>query len=251
MTFDAHILDGFNSFLLAADIPAVGKAAAKSVAATPGSGTWFDGFVVVILIFGIIRGKIRGMSQELLDVFKWLLMVFCAAHGYKPIGDKLADFVEIPVLIAYITCYLFIVVVISSIFATIKRKMGEKVFESDLFGRAEYPLGMLAGAVRYGCMILAFLAVLNTFKPDYTQVAIKRASQEESTGKGLAIVPSYEALHQGIMVNSFTGDLVREKLAGMLIEQRHYTSNLHTKTETPGKKREREVDEAVNGPAKK
>ncbi len=247
MTFDVHILDGFNSFLLAADIPAAGS---KTVAATPGSGNLFDVFVMVILIVGMIRGKIRGMSEELLDVFKWLLVVVAAAWGYQPMGNWLANFLHIPFLIAYVSCYLFIVVVITSIFATIKRKMGEKVFESDLFGKAEYPLGMLAGMVRYGCILMMFLAVLNAFVFDYAQVEIKKKAQEKDLGEGMSF-PTKEGLHQGIFIYSLTGQFVRKNLEHQLIEPRVYAPNSGTPSETPGQKREREVDNAVNGPTKK
>ena len=107
MTFDTHILDGFNSFLLAAVAApsAAGAAATTKGAVTPsGGGNFFDVLVMVVLIIGMIRGKVRGMSEELLDVFKWLLAVVAAALDYKPMGDWLANFLHISFLIAHITC---------------------------------------------------------------------------------------------------------------------------------------------------
>ncbi len=248
MTFDAHILDGFNTFLLAAAVP--GTPAGTAAPSGGGNGNFFDIIVAVMLIIGLMRGKKRGMSEELLDVFKWLLVVVAAAYSYKPMGDWVAGKAPIPTLIAYISCYLFTVMVITGVFATIKGKMGEKVFESDLFGRAEYPLGMLAGMVRYGCILMMLLAVLNAFKLDYTQVEIKRKAQEKDLGEGMAF-PTLESLHQGIFANSLTGQFLKSRLEHQLIIPTPYASNAGTNTELPSKAYEKAVDNAVNGPAKK
>ena len=250
MTFDAHILDGFNSFLLAAVNPAADAAAATKGATTPsGGGNIFDVFVMVMLIVGLIRGKKRGMSEELLDVFKWLLVVVVAARGYKLMGEWVANFANIPVLIAYVICYLFVVMVITGVFSTIKRKMGEKVFESDLFGKAEYPLGALAGMVRYGCTLLAMLAVLNAFDFNYDQIAISDKSQGDSMG--MTLIPPKEAWHKGIFINSLTGQFVRKHLEDHMIEPTPYAANPGAKSELPSKERERAVDNAINGTPKK
>ena len=249
MTFDTHFLDGFNSFLLAAAAAPAAAPTAPAVSTGGGSGNPFDVFVLVILIVGLIRGKIRGMSEELLDVFKWLLVVVAAAYGYKPAGDWVANFVNIPFLIAHIVCYLLIVMVITSIFATVKRKMGEKVFESDLFGKGEYPLGALAGMVRYGCMLMMFLAVLNAFVLDYAKIAVSEKDQDKDLG--MTLIPSKEALHRGIFVNSLTGQFVRKNLEEQLIIPRAFMPNPGVAKETPAQQREKAVNDAINGPAKK
>jgi uncharacterized membrane protein required for colicin V production len=243
MTFDAQLFEGFNSFLLAA-------AVAKPVAAPSTPGNLFDGFVIVMLIIGMIRGKMRGMSEELLDVFEWLLVVVVAAHAYKPIGDWVANFAKIPVVLAYVGSYLFVVIVITSIFATVKRKMGEKVFESDLFGGAEYPLGMLGGMVRYGCMVMMLLAILNAFVLDYSQVEIKRKAQEKDLGEGMSF-PTKESLHQGIFIGSIVGQFARNNLETQMIEPRAYVPNTSAPPDLPSKEREKAVNDAAYGTPKK
>ena len=139
---------------------------------------------------------------------------------------------------------------ITSIFATVKRKMGEKVFESDLFGKAEYPLGMVAGMVRYGCMLMMMLAVLNAFVLDYAQIEIKKKADEKDLGEGMGM-PNKEDIHRGIFINSLTGQFVRKNLEHQLIAPRVYVPNPAGPVELPSKERERAVDNAINGPAKK
>ena len=222
MTFDAHILEGVNTFFLAAaTVP--GTSAGTAATSGGGNGNFFDVIVAVMLVIGLMRGKKRGMSEELLDVFKWLLVVVAAAYTYKPMGDWVANFGHLPTLIGYIASYLFTVMVITGIFATIKSKMGEKVFESDLFGRAEYPLGMLAGMVRYACMVIILLAVLNAFVLEYGQIAAKEKVQDKDLG--MVLIPSKEALHEGIFSNSFTGRFARNRLERQLIIPKEYVAN--------------------------
>jgi len=41
---------------------------------------WIDVLVLIALLVGFTRGRKRGMSVELLDVLKWLLVVLVAGH---------------------------------------------------------------------------------------------------------------------------------------------------------------------------
>src|SRR5439155_838084 len=52
---------------------------------------WFDVLVITVLLVGVSRGRKRGMSEELLDVIKWALVVFIAANIYEPAGQVLAQ----------------------------------------------------------------------------------------------------------------------------------------------------------------
>ena len=52
---------------------------------------WVDLLVVVLLVVGVLRGRKRGMSEELLDVIKWSLIVLVAGLLYEPGGRWLAN----------------------------------------------------------------------------------------------------------------------------------------------------------------
>ena len=239
MTIDVHFWDGFNSFLLAAE-------GLKTKVPPPSEGpNFFDAIVLVMLIIGMVRGKVRGISQELFDVCKWLLFIVVTPLCYKFLGDFVAKNTPIPLVIDYVGCYLFIVVVVHSIFNMIKDKMGEKIFKSDLFGRGEYPLGMLAGAVRYAAMTLVFLAVMNAFVMDYAQVEIKKKAHEKDLGEGMAF-PTKEGMHQGIFINSMTGKFVKGKLENLLIKETEYASAPETAMERQSKEREKNLQRIIN-----
>src|SRR5437016_5950716 len=105
----------------------------------------FDLIAVGMIIIGLVRGKTRGMSQELLDVFRWLVTVVGAAALYKPLGKFIADSTHLSLLFAYLWTYLGIALTIYLVFAAIKRAVGEKLVGSVVFGRMEFFLGMWAG----------------------------------------------------------------------------------------------------------
>ena len=46
------------------------------------------------------------------------------------------------------------------VFALFKHSVGGKLLGSDVFGRGEYYLGMGSGMLRFGCVLLAVLALL-------------------------------------------------------------------------------------------
>ena len=52
---------------------------------------WVDLLVVILLTVGVLRGRKRGMSEELLDVIKWTLIVLVAGLLYEPGGRWLSE----------------------------------------------------------------------------------------------------------------------------------------------------------------
>ena len=52
-----------------------------------------------------------------------------------------------------------------------KRLLGYRMGENNFFGSGEYYLGMFSGMIRFACMLLAGLALLNA--PYYTEADIK------------------------------------------------------------------------------
>src|SRR5438128_124874 len=122
---------------------------------------WFDLCVLVLLVVGIFVGRKRGMSMELLSLLQWLVIVFGGAMACGLLGKSLADLSGINPVVTYITAYLLAAIVVKILFVMIKRMAGEKLVSGELFGKLEYYLGMLAGSVRFACMILFVLALLN------------------------------------------------------------------------------------------
>src|SRR5207247_11393876 len=108
------------------------------------SYNWFDLVVLAMLIVGIVVGRKRGMSLELLTLLQWLVIVFVGAMVAGPFGKMLADLSGISPVVTYITAYLLTAIVIKVLFVVVQRMSGEKHFSRHLFGRAGYYLRMVA-----------------------------------------------------------------------------------------------------------
>lgn len=177
---------------------------------------WFDILVGVLLLVGLLRGKKRGMSEELLDLFQWLAIVVVASMFYKPLGQALAAYTHFDLFWSYIISYLFFAIVIKLIFSAVKRAVGEKLVQADTFGRFEYYLGMLAGALRYSCMLLVVLALLNAkYISDQDRAAFAKMQAENF---GTISFPSIGSLQHTIFYESKSGPWIQKTFKEQLIE---------------------------------
>src|SRR5688572_15320868 len=139
---------------------------------------WFDLAVVVIIAVGVTRGRKRGMSEELLDVIKWVVILFACSHLYAPLGSMLANASVFSLLSCYVVVYAFVATVIALLFSAIRKQIGAKLVGSDFFGHGEYYLGMVAGGFRYTCILLVALAFLNARYYSPAELQAQVASQE-------------------------------------------------------------------------
>src|SRR5438045_1077776 len=122
----------------------------------------FDVFLVAVLVAGVYQGRKRGMSGELLNVIKWLAILLVCALAYEPIGSLFGQTMGVfSTLTCYLIAYVSAALVVLLLFVAVKRGLGGKLMGSDLFGGAEYYLGMGSGLVRFACIMLTVLAVLN------------------------------------------------------------------------------------------
>src|SRR6266478_565028 len=122
----------------------------------------FDFVLVAVLVLGVLQGRKHGMSEELLPVLKWFALLCACAVAYEPLGRLFAQSSHVlSMLTCYLMAYIAIALVVLTIFAAVKRGMGGKLIGSDIFGKAEYPLGMASGLIRAACMLLMAMALLN------------------------------------------------------------------------------------------
>src|ERR1043166_3493153 len=124
---------------------------------------WVDIAIVIFLGLGVFRGRKHGLSQELVVMLQWVVIIFACAFLYKMLGELLVSFsaLNFSLLFSYIVSYLFIAVVVKMIFLLIKGSAGGKLTGSDVFGAGEYYFGMLAGLIRFICMVFFALALIN------------------------------------------------------------------------------------------
>src|SRR2546430_668014 len=99
----------------------------------------FDIALVAVLVLGIYRGRKHGMSEELMLLLKWLVIVFACASLYEPLGQMFSQTTGLFGLLgSYLAVYIIVGLVIIGLFALIKHSVGGKLLGSDIFGRSEY-----------------------------------------------------------------------------------------------------------------
>jgi len=177
---------------------------------------WFDLVVVAVLIFGLRRGRKQGMSEELLSLLKWLALVFGCAFAYQPLGGQIAKSSVFNLLAGYLMAYCAAALIIATIFALIKKSLGGKLLGSDVFGRSEFYLGMAAGGVKYACILIAGLALLNAREYSKNEIRADIAYQHENYGSDF--FPKLYTVQSSVFQKSLCGSLVKQHLGILLIK---------------------------------
>lgn len=177
----------------------------------------FDVLLLVVLAAGIARGRKHGMSEELLNLLQWLTIVLLCAALYEPAGLFLGQFTSLfGRLSCYLVAYLGVGLIVIGLYALLKRGLGGKLLGSDIFGRAEYYLGMSSGLVRACCILLAVLALLNAryFSPQ--EVRAMEAFQDDVYGSNF--FPTLHTVQATVFDKSLTGPWIKENLGFLLIK---------------------------------
>jgi len=176
---------------------------------------WVDLVLVVLLIVGMVRGRKRGVSQELLDVLKWAVAVVAGAFLYQPLGSIIADATPLSHLVCYVGVYLLILLMTVFTFSAIKKPVGEKLMASDAFGDGEYYLGIFAGFTRYLCVILIVLSLINArhFQPQEAQARVQ--SQMNNFGIVFFTMPEFQ---KDVFQQSMLGRFSQDYLSLLMIE---------------------------------
>jgi uncharacterized membrane protein required for colicin V production len=191
---------------------------------------WFDMVVVITILFGLNKGRKRGMSEEIMVTIQWVVIIFAGAFLYKPLGDMLAASSPVSHVFCYIAIYITAAIITKIFFALVKKAAGGKLVGSDVFGAGEYYLGMISGAVRYACMLIAALAVLNA--PYYSPQELNAARAYQNDVYGSNFFPEFSSIQTEVFKESFIGSLIKKNASVLLIAS--------TKSETVAIKRRTE-----------
>jgi uncharacterized membrane protein required for colicin V production len=177
----------------------------------------FDLVVLLVLTAGILRGRKHGMSEELINLLEWLAILFGCAAVYEWGGQVFGDFAGMfGRLSQYILAYVAGGLLILLVFAGIKRGLAGRLLGTDAFGRAEYYLGMASGFLRFACMLLVALALLNA---RYFSPAEVRAMQKYNEDVyGSEYWPSLHSIQEVVFEKSITGPLIKQHLGFLLIK---------------------------------
>ncbi len=207
------------------------------------SMNWVDFVVLAALFVGALVGRKRGMSQEVLDLMQWLLIVVFGATLCGPVGSLIERTAHFGPLWSRVTAYLFVLVVFMVVFGFIRKMVGEKLVGSDTFGGLEYYLGMLAGAVRFACILVVLMAFLNAKHISDAELAAFAKIQKDNLGS--ISFPTFGSLQEDVFKKSLSGRAVRRYLGSQLIPSSEVNSD--PLNNSVGRQRGRAIDEVIGG----
>jgi hypothetical protein len=111
--------------------------------------------------------------------------------------------------------YIAVIVGFKLAFALVKKQIGEKLVGSDVFGRSEYYLGMVAGAVRYTCVLIVVFAMIGARQ--YSPEEIRAEDNYQLQNYGAHFFPTMYNFQRQVFESAFTGRLSRQYAPFLLI----------------------------------
>ena len=209
---------------------------------------WFDFVVAALLVAGVLHGRRKGMTGELFDVFQWLLIVVGGSYAYAPVGTVIREYIQMDPMACSLTAYFLLAFLIKIAITALKHQVGERLIKSDVFGRMEFYLGMMGGALRYACMLLMFMAVLNAKYISPAELA--RVAKMQKDNFGDITFPTLGSVQQDVLKKSLIGQLTKKHLRNQLIyaagDQPHHESN----REGIGARRTKELEDVIDAKPK-
>lgn len=191
----------------------------------------FDVVLLAVLVFGLVRGRRHGMSEELVEVVQWGCILATCAFLYRPIGAFLEQTSPLSLLTCYVLAYISLGLIVAAVFVLLRRSIGGKLLGSDFFGKSEYYLGMVSGVARFACIAVAGLALLNARY--YTVTEVKAMQKYQDDVYGSDYFPGLQSIQSSVFQDSLTGPWIKDHLGMLLIEPtRPQNKDLHQKQYT-------------------
>lgn len=207
--------------------------------------SWVDFLTLLVVLVGFVRGRKRGLSEEMLDTLQWILIIVAGAFLYHKMGDLLAQRALLSRLAYYMMSYITIALVIKLVFVLIKKRLGQKLIEGDIFGRFEFYGGMMAGAVRFTCVYLFALSLLHA--PYYSPEYWAQRAKEVDYNYGSDFFPHPCKIQRSVFQESFTGKAAEKYLGMLLIEQTSGESRALRDDRSLARRNERQIDAIMGG----
>jgi uncharacterized membrane protein required for colicin V production len=201
---------------------------------------WVDFVLLLVIVVGILRGRKRGLSEEILDTAMWILILIAGAFLYRGLGDLLNQKPLLSKLSFYMLSYIIIALGIKTVFALIKSKLGAKVVESDVFGRLEFYGGMTAGAVRFTCIFVFLLALLHA--PYYSPEFLAQRAKDVDYNYGSDFFPHPSKIQNAVFKDSFFGKNLEKHLGMLLIEQQDGSAKDYRDDSSLARRNENKID---------
>ena len=182
---------------------------------------WFDAALFIVLGFGIFRGRKNGMTKEVVPTVQWLIAIVAAGLAYGVVAQFYASSCGLGKLWAGIFGYLTIALVVFTIFSVIKKIVMPRLTGSNVFGSAEYYAGMPSGMIRYACIAIFALALLNARSYSEAEIIQRQIYNQRWYGGGIYsgdYVPDLHGVQESVFKESFTGPYIKNYLSVLLIQ---------------------------------
>ena len=184
---------------------------------------WFDVALIVVIGFGLFRGRKNGMTKEIIPTFQWIAIVAAAGFGYNFLAQIYINSCGMGQHKAWAAflAYLTIALVIWLIFSGIQKVVKPRLEGSNAFGSSEYYLGMPCGMIRYLCITIFFLALIDARYYSSADIAAAKAYNERWYGGGMYsgnYIPDLHSVQEAIFKKSFTGPYIKQYIDVVLID---------------------------------
>jgi hypothetical protein len=156
-----------------------------------------------------------------MPLFQWLTLILASGMGYTLFAPTYANTVGTGKAASAMLGYCTLALATWLVFYVLRGIFVPRLTGSNFFGGGEYYLGMVSGMIRFTCMLVAALALLNA--PFYTPAEIKahNAYVQRWFGGGMYsgnYFPTVENVQEQVFKTSFTGPYLKNYLGTLLID---------------------------------
>lgn len=174
---------------------------------------WFDLVFIAILIFALYRGRHNGMSKELIPLLQWIAILFVCGLVHPMLGPIFATQLKLTQMWGNVLAYAVLMLAVLIPFSIIKHRYAKNLATSDFFKGNEYYLGMIAGIVKWLCIMLVAMALLNAPYYSPAQIAAHKAYMQKVYGGGDSefsgdFFPTLQTVQEVVLTDSAVGSFV-------------------------------------------
>ncbi len=182
------------------------------------SCNYIDYIVLAWLLIGLLCGRRRGMTLEVLPTIQWVLIAVLAGLFYAPFGGLISQATTgaFTRLWSNITAYVLIGFAVHLFFLWLRQGLNDKLTGSDYFGKAEYYLGMTSGMVRFAAIFLVFCSLMHARIVTQAELAATEKMQKKNFED--IRFPTYGSVQHALLKESLVGRWVEGNLGCVLID---------------------------------
>jgi hypothetical protein len=161
-----------------------------------------DIVVLITALLGMRIGHRRGVTQELMRLLMWLVLIYTPPWVCRQLDSQVVQYTGISMLWSRFVLYGGTAALAFILVTMAKNALQDRITSMNLFGKLEYPLGSLAGVLRYFCIIVMVLALIHA-----------RAATDAERAQGGA----WSQVQDNVFEKSWSGQFVEKYLDTLLI----------------------------------